>query len=353
MRKYTINNITYDKESLLQFCEVQSQVAEQWEKSHLHFIKEWLSDNEEFEVTTSGSTDVPKKISLKREHMISSAAMTTEYFKLKPGTKALHCLPSQYISGKMMLVRGLEFGWNLILVEPKSNPVQSVGDEKFDFAAMTPMQAALALESNKEDFCSIKKIILGGAPVSLQLEKKILQCDNEVFATYGMTETVSHVAIRHINGQRAGISYHGLPGVKFSVDKRQCLAIEAPHLGIDKIQTNDMVILSSPVSFQFLGRIDFVINSGGIKIHPEKIEHQLAHIIQSPFFIYPEADELLGERVVLYIQSDPMNESELLRLRSTIKLYLQSYELPKQVYFCSKFDYTNTDKIIRKKYNSI
>ena len=350
MRKYTINNIEYDHDSLLHFCNEQYAHAEEWEKSHFQFLIDWLSGKNEFEVSTSGSTGVPKKIVITRKHMINSAAMTVDYFKLKPGTKAFHCLPSQYISGKMMLVRGIEFGWNLILIQPKGNPIEGIITDGFDFAAMTPMQAALAMESDKDSFCKIKKIILGGAPISLQLEKKLIQCNNEVFATYGMTETVSHVAIRNINGPRAGISYHGLPGVKFSIDKRQCLAIEAPHLGVKKILTNDVVLLTSPVSFQFLGRNDFVINSGGIKIHPEKLEHLLAHIIQYPFFIYPEADELLGEKVVLYMQSDPMTESELLRLRSTMKIYLQSHELPKNVYFCKQFEYTSTDKIIRKKY---
>lgn len=350
VKKYTINNQAFDQAQLIQHCKNRLDACQDWEKPNYRFILEWLDPKAEFEVTTSGSTDAPKKMIVSRNQMISSAAMTVEYFQLKPGDKVLHCLPSQFISGKMMMVRGLEFGLNIYLTQPKSNPLEGL-NEAFDFAAMTPMQAAHVLQNHKTEFCKIKKIILGGAPVSQQLEKQIMECDNEVFVTYGMTETLSHIAIRNLNGKRAGVSYHALTGVTFKTDKRQCLSIDAPHLGIHNLQTNDIVLLTSPVSFQFLGRADFAINSGGIKIHPEKIEHQLAHILRKPFFIHSENDEILGQKIVLYIESPPMDESELLRLRSTMKLYLQSYEMPKNIYFIPRFEYTATDKIIRKNYN--
>lgn len=351
LRTYDLNNVRYSREELIAYCDSQITTNPSWQNSLFGFIKFWLEGGDEIEVNTSGSTDTPKKMKLLRQHMISSAAMTAQYFGLTPGTTALHCLPTDFISGKMMCVRSLEFGWNMITVQPSSNPLANVPEQDLAFSAMTPMQAINSIEHYPEKFARIKKIILGGAPVSQQLEKKLQQFPNEIYATYGMTETMSHVAIRHLNGKRAGISYHGLPGVKFETDNRQCLVITAPHLGISKLTTNDIVTLTSPASFQFLGRADFVINSGGVKIHPEKLEYQLTHLFQAPFFITSEPDEKLGERVVLFIESEPLNDSEILRLRSTMKLYLQNHEIPKNIYFIPRFDYTSNGKLIRKNYH--
>jgi O-succinylbenzoic acid--CoA ligase len=157
-----------------------------------------------------------------------------------------------------------------------------------------------------------------------------------------MTETLSHIALKQIG---SGDSYQVLPNISISTTADDCLIIESDYF--DKVITTDIVYIKSELSFQWLGRKDFVINSGGIKIHPEMVESKLQALLgpvhTSPFLVSSEPDEHFGERVILLLKS-----SETWKLlEEGIKSTLSKYELPKKVYLVEEFLYTDTKKIKR------
>jgi len=304
-----------------------------------NFIYEWLNDKDFIQVKTSGSTGTPKQIDLKKEQVFNSASATVNYFNLKEGTKALLCLSSEYIAGKMMLVRAMTAGWDLYTTSPEKKPLE-ISDEVFDFAAMVPYQVFHSLS----DFHKVKKLIVGGGAVSWDLEEKLQGLNTEVFATYGMTETISHIAVRPLNGPERSPIFVALPEISFLQTEAGCLQISAPAIADDFVTTNDVVELVSPTSFKFLGRIDNVINTGGIKVHPELIEGKLSPHLKLPFFIASEENAALGEQIVLIVESEQQLPLEDF---SKIFEFLSSYERPKRILSTPHFAYTETAKIKR------
>lgn len=303
------------------------------------FILEWLNKSDFIRVNTSGSTGTPKTIKLQKIHVQNSAKATVKYFNLNEGTRALLCLPSEYIAGKMMLVRAMISGWDLYTTSPEKNPLENF-EKEFDFTAMVPYQVHHSLSQLHK----VKKLIVGGGAVSKNLEHQIQQLEINVFATYGMTETISHIAIRRLNGNNRSPVYSALPRVKFSQNENGCLQISAPTISEEMVVTNDVVDLLSATSFKLLGRIDNVINSGGVKIHPEIVEEKLAKYIQEPFFITSEKDEVLGERVILVIECQ--DDIDFASFSSAFN-ELSPYEKPKRILTSLKFVYTETGKIRR------
>lgn len=303
------------------------------------FISEWLNDSDFIKVKTSGSTGVPKIISLRKNHVLNSAKATIEYFELYKNTKALLCLPSEFIAGKLMLVRAMVAGWNLYTVDPGKNPLKNI-DDSFDFSAMVPYQVFHSLK----ELHKLKKLIIGGGAIPAKLEIQLQPLETLVYATYGMTETITHIAIRQINGEEKSSFFSALPGVSFSQNSNVCLEILAPNISEDVVVTNDIVDLISPDSFKFLGRVDNVINSGGVKIHPEELEKKLSLHLGIPFFIASEKNEALGEQVILIVESK--EEFELKDFSQAFQT-LSPYEIPKSIYSVPHFLYTETDKIRR------
>lgn len=303
------------------------------------FILEWLDDNDFVIVKTSGSTGTPKEIKLQKENMYNSAAATVSYFELLEGTKALLCMPSEYIAGKMMLVRAMIAGWDLHTTSPEKNPLKNNFD-RYDFTAMVPYQVFHSLQ----DLNKVKKLIIGGGAVPWKLEEQLQSLSTNIFATYGMTETISHIAVRPINGKEKSMIFSALPKVDFSLTENGCLQINASEISEETVITNDVVELVSATSFKFLGRIDNVINTGGVKVHPEIVEEKLSQHISQPFFVASENDGALGERVILIVESE-----EHMWLEDYFQAFgnISAYEKPKNIYTLQQFDYTDTGKIKR------
>ena len=313
------------------------------------FLSNWFSSDNFITVQTSGSTGKPKLIQLKKEFMINSALTTGEFFDLKENTTALLCLSTDFIAGKMMLIRALVFGWKLDVVEPISNPIENLKKE-YDFAAFVPMQ----LQNSLKNIHKIKTIIVGGGIVSSKLEKQIQNIKTQVFATYGMTETITHIAVKKLNNvsedELISASYYRvLPNIKIYRDTRNCLVIDAPKISQEIIITNDVVEIISENEFKWLGRFDNVINSGGIKLHPEIIEEKLSAIIKERYFVAGIPDEILGEKLVLVIESNIISNEKEKSLQQEIRKLksLSKFEIPKKIYFVSKFIETETKKIQR------
>lgn len=278
--------------------------------------------------------------------MVNSARATGRFFDLPAGTTALHCLPVDYIAGKMMLVRAMVLGWEIDLKLPKANPLDQVF-KIYDFCAMTPFQ----LDNSLSRLHLIRKLIVGGGPISSTQKNLVQGLSTEVYETYGMTETVTHIAARRINPKKKSsdpIPFTVLPNVSVSTDDRDCLVIKAPQVSDELIVTNDVVELVSNKSFFLKGRFDNVINSGGIKLHPEQIEAKLEPLIPSRFFVTSLPDPALGEKLVLMVESD-FSEEALLSLENEIKTSrkLGKYEIPKKIYFVEKFEETPSGKIHR------
>lgn len=302
------------------------------------FLEKWFSADENITVKTSGSTGKPKSILLKKEFVINSAKATGLFFNLQENTTALLCLPTAYIAGKLMLIRAIVLGWHLDVVNPNSNPLDTIKKE-YDFSAMVPLQ----LENSVSNINLIKKLIVGGGVVSNQLQSKIQNVSTQVFVTYGMTETITHIAVKKLNKIETNPNfYEVLPNVTIYKDDRNCLVIKASKVSEELVFTNDVIDLISDKQFNWLGRFDNVINSGGIKLHPEKIEEELSKIISNRFFVAGFSDEKLGQKLVLIIEGN----YQKINLE---KASLTKYEIPKQIYFLESFVETETKKIQRKK----
>ncbi|NMH88132.1 AMP-binding protein [Flavivirga algicola] len=345
--KFKLNGLPYTYEDLMEVAYSFVKEGEVYESHIGEFLLDWLDHNDFIVVNTSGSTGKPKPISINKQAMVNSAIATGDFFNLKPGNKALHCLPSNFIAGKMMLVRAMILGLELDLVAPTSQPDFN-SKIHYDFCAMVPLQL-----QNSLDRCDcIKTIIVGGASVSNVLKNKIQNLNSRVYETYGMTETVTHIAIKQINNfNKKGNSvqsievpnFQTLPNVFVSQDERGCLVIDAPRLSKTRIVTNDLVRCLSKNEFEWLGRYDNVINSGGLKLFPEKIEAKLHNKINNRFFIASKAHKTLGEQLILILENDSNT------LDQSIFLDLDKFEKPKEIYAVERFVETPSGKIQRKK----
>jgi len=314
-------------------------------KELTYFLNEWFSKDDFIIVNTSGSTGKPKQIELKKEFMINSALASGKYFDLPNKTTALCCLPIDFIAGKMMLVRALTLGWHLDVLVPNSNPLEFI-EKKYNFSAMVPLQ----VDNSIDRLHLIQKLIIGGGEVSSKLQEKLQEVSTLAFATYGMTETITHIAVQKLNNFSltevpVASKYKILPNVQISLDHRNCLVINAPKVSSEIIVTNDVVEITSKTEFIWKGRFDNVINSGGIKIHPEEIEKKLVSFIQSRFFVVGIPDEKLGEKLILIIEGEKslVISNEVRNLKKV----LSKFETPKEIFFISKFMETSTGKIQR------
>ncbi len=318
----------------------------------LHFCQDWLKGKNEFKLQTSGSTGIPKSILVKRSQMLSSAKATGQFFDLPIKPKLLVCINTEMIGGRMMLVRGLEWDADIYLSHPGTQPFSETWlQQAFDFIAMVPLQVDACL-NNPDQLHWLKKalhLIIGGAAPSTALIKKIEMEGLNAFQTYGMTETVSHIALAKIGNSE--LVYHTLPSVLIGTNDQGCLWVEAPMTLNERIQTNDQVDLLADHTFRWLGRADFTINSGGIKIQPEQLEKEIEPYINrffegALFFIYGEKDDKLGEKVVLILEKAPDSnqEQELLVL---LKEKLEKFKNPKKIYTLQNFVKTASGKINR------
>tara|TARA_B100000795_G_scaffold138026_1_gene103068 strand:+ start:5611 stop:6687 length:1077 start_codon:yes stop_codon:yes gene_type:complete len=332
-------------EEIVLFAQKLKETGAPYEVAIASFIVKWFNDKLYIKVKTSGSTGAPKKIKLLKANMVHSAFATGVYFNLGTDNTALLCLSAKYIAGKMMLVRALTMGWDLHVVAPDKDAITQY-DNVYDFAAMVPYQVYHTLSALDK----IKILIIGGGVIAPDLEAKLQLKSTEVYATYGMTETITHVAMRRVNGPSKTHVYTALPNIGFSTDVRGCLVIDAPNLTNPEVITNDVVTLLSPTTFEWLGRYDNVINSGGVKLFPEKIERLLRDFIKVPFLISSLHDEALGEQLILVLELEDPKEASNYR---TVISELESYHRPKKIFTLSKFPLTETGKIKRSSIRSI
>ena len=325
-----------------------------FEQSTLTFCHDWLAGKQKFQLQTSGSTGSPKIITLTRSQMEASARLTINALQLKSNYTALVCLDTKYIAGQMMLVRCLTHGMNTIAVDPSSNPFDKISSSlSIDFAAFVPYQVQTILNSsNIKRLAKLKCVIVGGAPLALITKNKLHSMTCKFYATYGMTETISHVALQQMNGEQPKDYFEVLDEIEISKDERGCLVIQVNYLNPKKIITNDLVEIIDEKKFRWLGRWDNIINSGGVKIMPEKVELAVQEIFDSlkltnRFFIYGLQDEKLNQKVVLIVEGSSFPCDIQLKVEKEIEEKIERYERPKELKFIGNFIQTENGKVIR------
>lgn len=331
--------IDFSKENFQNILE-----ATDFERKVSNFLLSWFSDEKTVNVQTSGSTGIPKVFAIEKERMLDSAKMTCDFLGLKSGDSALLCLPVEYISGKMMVVRALERKLKLHISNPSVKPLENLQSE-VDFCAMTPLQ----VENSLKKIYLIKNLIIGGASVAESLKKKIhkhldAENQNRVFETYGMSETLSHIALKEIF-PNAESYFTVFDNVEISTDERGCLQIFAPKLNSELLQTNDLVELKNEKEFRFLGRIDNVINSGGAKVFPEELEVLVKSIIDLELVFIGISNETLGQKLVLVIEG---KEDKSITNRINELPFEKSFHRPKEIIFVEKIPRTPNGKIDRR-----
>lgn len=336
--RFKLNGFHLTKEDLCRIAYSFIKEGEDFEQSVGDFLLDWFDDKSYIDMYTSGTTGAPKTIRVEKSAMVQSALATGDFFDLQPGDRVLHCLPANYVAGKMMFVRSFILGLDMDFVPPSSHPLEH-NDQKYDFAAMVPLQAKNSIDK----LSNIKKIIIGGVKIHKSLEQELVKLPVDIYETYGMTETITHIAAKKVGVE----AFTTLPHVTVSVNENQCLEIVAKNIGNEKIVTNDIVKLISDNQFIWLGRFDNVINSGGIKIMPEQVEAKLSTLIPRRYFVNGVPDDTLGERVVLYVEGAPME------IDHSVFDVLDKYEKPKEIVFIPKFKETATGKIMREESKEI
>ncbi|MBE6299185.1 MAG: AMP-dependent synthetase [Bacteroidales bacterium] len=322
--------------------ELCSEVTPEFAK----FVSEWFSDSDYMIAQTSGSTGTPKTIQLLKSDMRASARMTNAFFNINQTSTFLLSLSPNYIAGKMMIVRWLEAGAEMIEQKPSSNPLQQPLQSRITLSAMVPSQVINVLNDtvSLQQLSKIDNIIIGGAPLDFATEKQISETSVNAYATYGMTETLSHVALRKIGADK---EYFALNGVTFEQDSRECLVINVPHLSVKRLVTNDIVTLTDNTHFIWRGRYDNVINSGGVKIFPEEIEKLIEPYISQRFYIIGTPDTVWGEVCTLVIEGEEWSREKQQNLLAQLKGVLPKHKAPKQIKFLPQFAETISGKVKR------
>lgn len=323
------------------------------------FLAEWRNGDERLLVHTSGSTGKPKPLWVEKRRMEASARMTCDFLGLQEGDSALLCLPLDYIAGKMVVVRSQVRNLQLIAVEPTGHPLSTLSASNFplSFAAMVPMQVwnSLQVPEERERLRQIRHLIIGGGAVDDALAEELKDFPHAVWSTYGMTETLSHIALRRLNGQERSDWYTPFSGVELSLNEEGCLVIDAPALNAGTLVTNDLAELRKRKEgdtvvreFRILGRRDNVICTGGVKVQAEEVERKLRPLLDRPFLISKRKDEKFGEAVVLLVASPgPLSSEETEKYKALCASTLQKFERPRFFLAVDEIPMTETGKPAR------
>lgn len=342
-----LNGQSYSFESIK-----QNGAALLTERDHTHqasfqLIQDWLCNKQSFSFLTSGSTGTPKPIELSRTQMEASARGTVETLSLTSAEHFFVCMNTAFIGGAMLLVRALMLEATITLQEPTGNPLLLISEHHpYTFASFAPLQLFPILKNEHNETQKLnrfKRILVGGGGIDPLLVNKLVRLNVKVYHTYGMTETVSHIALKELGNQQ---SFNALPGVQLRTDDRNCLAICCAATNHKWIQTNDVVDLIDPHTFTILGRADEVINSGGIKVWPAKVEQAIREVFGPAItnvFVYGLPDVKLGQQLIAVIETQTANSINY--PLQQLEHVLSKYEIPKQYFTLSAFKYTLTGKI--------
>lgn len=346
-QQLTLHGRTYTGDELKQLIQERHTLDLTPELSDLYaFLESWFEPSDTLMVQTSGSTGVPKMIHVSKARMMQSACLTCEFLGLHRGQTALLCMNLRYIGAMMMVVRALICELNLLVRPASGQPLLTI-TEPIDFAAMVPLQVYNALQEPQtyEVLQSIHRLIIGGGSVPATVEETLRTFPNAIYSTYGMTETLSHIALKQLNGSQASGRYTPFRSVNLTLSEQGTLLIDAPLVCDTPLVTNDLARLYADGTFEILGRADNTINSGGVKIQIESMESILQHHLSVPFAVSAVPDVKLGEAVVLLVALTPTTDVAQLRLQLTD--LLPPYHGPKEIFGVDEIPLTETGKTDR------
>ena len=322
----------------IHFISKQNELVE----SFIEFINEWNNDAPTFRVKTSGSTGIPHEIELNKSYALASAHLTGNFFQYQSNDYLVSGLSPKTIGVKMQFIRAALFGMKIIVCDTNRNPLRDI-NRQVKQISVVPLQLREIIEKTPEKLHFVDTFLVGGSVINNDLKKLILSHRIEVYESYGMTETYSHVALRKIQANKP--YFKALQGITFSSINDQ-LCIHAAHLGHPQMLTNDLVNLVDSTNFEWLGRADFAINSGGKKFIPEQLESKLIGTMNHAFFIFGEKNELFGEIVTLFIEAYYSAELQK-NIEEICNKLLDRYEIPKKIYFVPIFNLTKNGKLDR------
>jgi len=347
-------NITYknEKYSLNHLDDLVNQAP--FFESGVFFIYQWFSDTDIFSFKSSGSTGVAKTIAISRNQILKSIVLTENALKLKKTDRALVCLAPEYVATKMMLARCLVLDMDILLVAPSSNPLEDLSkNEQINFVSFVPMQVQQIIDSGySERLSKINNVLIGGAHVSDALEETLKLFQNNIYHTYGMTETVSHIALRKLSDGGNSRYFKCLEGIQITTNIDGCLIIKGSITNDEQVVTKDLVEIKNENQFIWQGRQDNLVNSGGVKIIPEQIESLLKTIfkeaeITNEFFISGIQDSKLGQKLILVLEGTPPQSDHENLIKTSIKKAFSKYHVPKQTIYLEQFKRTNSGKVKR------
>jgi len=353
MESVWINGIRYYPEEYLIASKQVSSLPD-FEKSVITFILDWKSGKERFELKSSGSTGVPKHISLYRNQLIASAKSTLDYLSITGGGRSLLCLDPRHIAGLMMIVRSLVGEMDLYAVSPSANPLLKHNfDPAIDLAAFVPYQVVEILnhDTSLKRFHKLRNILIGGADIATAMVRKLSGSTSRVYHTFGMTETVSHIALKSMIGVGQNNPYEVMPGIHIGQDERGCLTVTGEVTRGEQIITNDLVEIIDKGKFRWLGRIDQVVNTGGIKVNLNALETRIREILEAEgyafnFIVDHMANEKLGRQIIFIAESTDVSIDHTW-IRNILKESIDRYEIPKKVFRIKQFPRTKTGKVNR------
>lgn len=352
MEKFILNGKKINLPEIIQNFPTSNGYTD-FEYKVLVILREWLSGKKSFYFHTSGTTGDPKEISFSREQIRKSALRTIRTFNIKPGMTVLACLNPEFIAGFMMIIRAMEGDLNLLAVEPCSNPLTQLEPmSDIDYAAMTPMQVKTCLSETPDRLNRIKTLLIGGAGLHPDLEEKLHDLPVRIFHSYAMTETVTHVALREIVKIGKNDWFEALEGVRFEADEDGCLVVRDELLKI-MVKTNDLAELIDERHFVLKGRMDHVVNSGGVKIQLERLEDEISvrlreYGIHATICLAGIPDELLTNKLALIIEipEASLDTKDLLR---ALRKILPKYHDPKVIIPVPELFFTKSGKIDRRR----
>ena len=339
--RFLLNGYFYDRNTLKEVAYDFIKEGDQYENFLGDFLLDWLDHSNSIYLESSLASTQPKKILFKKQSLVNSAIYTGNFFGVSVGDTALHCLPANYIAGKMMLIRAMILGLEIDLISPSKNPFYK-NQKTYDFVAMTPTQAFHSLSELRK----VRKLIVGGAYVSAALQKALLNARVNAFETYGMMETLSHIAVRSMKDPIS--EFRCLPDIQVRHDERKCLIIDAPKLNIVNLITNDEVEVFNTKHFRLIGRIDYMIEIGGLKLNPEQIERKLSENLSIHFFIDSYSDSTSDKKLALVVKYDPKTKLEKIFEQIKNCISLEDYEIPKVIVCFENFIQAYSGKIKRK-----
>jgi len=350
----TYTNSIYYNNALVDYLDSSVGLQDEYLKKAFDFIRQWLSGSPSFQLQTSGSTGVPKIITVRREQMASSAMATMSFLKPWHDVPVTVCIDTRYIGGKMQLIRALSYNLRLNIFSPSSRLADNLEElDNLGLISLVPLQLYQLLKDAPMLLNKATSILIGGGPLNEGSILELQKIRTPVYHTYGMTETLSHIALKLLNTEHRTPTFTVLPGINCKTDSRNCLVVNGAVTSNADVVTNDIVEFFDPGSFVWKGRFDDMVNSGGLKLFPEEIDAKIGHEMNEAypncsFFTFGIPDEELGQKLALFVEATKPNDHDDIDLLEKLKKKLPRHHSPRLVVFCTAFHRTDTGKIKKK-----